>query len=97
MKRIDPNALICRSPNVVETKVDGQIVMMNVNEGKYYGPNMVGSQIWQLVQEPRTFLAICDALSELFNVESIPDYREQAREFIDVLVDKKLVEITQPS
>src|SRR4051794_25151529 len=46
----------------VSTDLGGEVAILNLEEGKYYGLEAVGSRIWSLVQEPRTVGEIRDVL-----------------------------------
>ncbi len=38
-------------PDVVWRDVDGEIVLLNVVTGQYFGLDLVGSRVWQLLQQ----------------------------------------------
>lgn len=65
----DANTLVTASENQVSSALDGEEVVLNLENGTYYGLNAVGARVWQLIQEPRTVAAICDALLDEFDVE----------------------------
>ena len=37
--------------------LDGESVVLDMSSGKYYGLNSVGSEVWNLIQQPRTVRA----------------------------------------
>ncbi len=50
-------------PDVVWREIDGEIVLLNVVTGLYYGLDEAGAAIWRLVvQAPTTLQAVHDGL-----------------------------------
>jgi len=58
----------------VSRELDGEVVILSLRTGMYYGLDSVGARIWQLIQEPRTVNEVCDAILEEYEVE--PDQCE---------------------
>ncbi|MGH4119450.1 lasso peptide biosynthesis PqqD family chaperone [Clostridium sp.] len=52
------------------TDMNGEIVMMDINKGKYYGFNIVGSRIWELIEKPLEVKKIISILLKEFNVDA---------------------------
>jgi hypothetical protein len=48
----------------------GELVMLSVGAGRYYGLNSVGARIWELLETPMTVAQICDRLCEEYKVEA---------------------------
>ena len=57
-----------RSAEVVSTNVDGEEVLLSIENGTYYGLNSVASRIWQLIKQPKSFDALCCVLQNEFDV-----------------------------
>jgi hypothetical protein len=60
---ISEATIICRSPSVVTAEVDGEIVMMNIEQGRYFGLDDIGSDIWKRIEPPCSFAVLIDALA----------------------------------
>jgi len=75
---------------MVTTKMDGEIVMMSIDNGEYYGLDRVGSRIWEIIEKPVLVNALIDTLLDEFEVG-----REQCEmdtfEFLNQLFEKKLL------
>ena len=41
--------------NLCSSIVDDELVMMDINQGKYFGMNQIGLRIWQLIQKKSLF------------------------------------------
>jgi hypothetical protein len=55
-------------PDVVWREIDGEIVLLNVVTGLYYGLDEAGAAIWRLVvQAPTTLQAVYDGLLGQFD------------------------------
>lgn len=50
--------------------MDGETVMMDIDKGKYYGFNNVGSRIWELVEKPIKVDDVISALLKEFNIDN---------------------------
>ena len=56
------------NPDVVWREIDGEIVLLNVVTGLYYGLDEPGAAIWrQVVEAPTTLKAVCESLSPHFD------------------------------
>jgi hypothetical protein len=54
--------IVSRSPSVLTAEVDGEIVMMSIERGHYFGLDYIGSDIWKRIQPPCSFAALIDGL-----------------------------------
>jgi hypothetical protein len=61
-KSISEATLIHRTASVLTAEVDKQIVMMDVESGRYLGLDDIGSVIWQRLETPRSFGELIDGL-----------------------------------
>jgi hypothetical protein len=60
--------IFTRSTDVDWTVLDGEAVLINLENGFYYTLNRVGTVIWELFTGDQTLEAICSALCERFDV-----------------------------
>jgi hypothetical protein len=61
--------LISRSPSVLAAEVDGEIVMMSIEQGRYFGLDDIGSDIWKRIEQPCSFAALVDGLVADYDAE----------------------------
>jgi|SRR5215217_95141 len=76
----------------VSTDLGGEVAILNLKKGAYYGLEDVGARIWSLLQEPITVGEIRNILVSEYEVE--PDRCE--RDLIALLqrlADEELVEV----
>jgi hypothetical protein len=62
-------AVISRSPSVLAAEVDGEIVMMSIEQGRYFGLDDIGSDIWKRIEQPCSFAALVDALATDYDAD----------------------------
>lgn len=55
--------IISRSPSVLTAEVEGEIVMMSIEQGRYFGLDDIGSDIWNRIEPPCSFAALVDRLA----------------------------------
>ena len=59
---IADTTVISRSPSVLTAEVDGEIVMMSIEQGRYFGLDDIGSDIWKRIEPPCSFVELIDQL-----------------------------------
>jgi hypothetical protein len=53
----------------VSSDLGGEVAILDLKAGVYYGLDAVGARIWSLIQEPRTVNEILNILLEEYEVE----------------------------
>jgi len=77
----------------VSCDVAGEAAVLNLNNGVYYGLDKVGARIWNLVQEPKTFAELRDAMLAEFEVEPA-QLESDLRVLLDELAQQELITVT---
>lgn len=72
---------IVASPDLLTTRVDGEVMAMNVAEGACYGLDLIGSRIWDLVAKPISVAELVDRLTSEYAVS-----RDQCRADVGALL-----------
>jgi hypothetical protein len=67
--RVDLNTRVARSEEVLTSEVDGEVVMMSIEQGTYSGLDGIGSEIWRLLESPLKVSEICDRMVARYDVE----------------------------
>lgn len=62
--------VIVQKTGLDSTDMNGEIVMMDINKGKYYGFNIVGSRIWELIANPLQVKEVISIILKEFNVDA---------------------------
>ena len=89
---IGPATLLKTSGEAISSDVDGEIVLISVASGRYFGLDPVSSEIWRRLEEPTSFEALRAGLQAHFEGEPETIERE-ALVFVTGLVDRGLVEV----
>lgn len=84
--------VVCRDPELVVSELNEATIMLSIRNEKYYGFEAVGSRIWQLIEQPMTIEAVCDALEAEFDVDREVCEAETLA-FIQQLLDESLVTV----
>lgn len=76
--------------NFVETEVDGEPVIMQIEKGFFFTLNTTSSAIWNAIDGTTNLSDIVSRMADTFNVsESVCS--ADVKEFVQSLIDNKLV------
>lgn len=82
-----------RSSAALTATVNDEIVMLDPEQGAYFGLSRVASRIWELIAEPTSVEDICATLRTEYGVE--PDTcHHDVTAFLDDLVRARLITVT---
>lgn len=93
MNIIHHQSIIQRSNKLVSSNMDGETVMMSIENGEYFGLNSVGSRMWELIENPIKVDTLIELLLAEFDV-SREQCEAETMEFLNHLLEKKLLTIT---
>ena len=80
-------------PDVVWRDVDGEIVLLNVITGQYFGLDGSGSRVWQILDRGAVSVgAVCETLSTEFDVDRAT-IESDVTTLVNELVAQQLVSI----
>lgn len=79
-------------PDQVSSDLGEEVVILNLESGKYHGLEDVGARIWELARESRTAGDIEEALLAEYDVEPEQCWRDLTN-LLHGLADRGLVEI----
>jgi hypothetical protein len=90
---IPGSSTIVQAGDQVSTDLAGEVVILGLKSGGYYGLNSVGARIWSLIQEPRRLADIRRAILEEYEVDGDRCERD-LQELLQQLTAEGLIEIT---
>ena len=61
--------VIARSPTVLAAEVDGEIVMMSIDKGRYFGLDDIASDIWKRIDPPCPFGELIERLAADYDAD----------------------------
>jgi len=92
MKEISMDSIICQRPDVVATSIDGEVVMMSIENGAYYGLDFIASRIWELIASPCQVAKLIETLMLDFEVERSSCERDVVK-FLQELQKDKVIQV----
>lgn len=66
---MEENRVFDKRPDVIERELDGEVVLLDLNTGIYYGMNEVGTGVWGLLDGKRRVGEIVDWVAANYDVE----------------------------
>ena len=68
-KEISKESVIKQIDDIVASEIDGETVMMSIENGSYYGLDPIGSYVWELLETPIKVADLIDTLLEKYDVD----------------------------
>lgn len=90
MTIITAETILTRDPDLVCAEMDGDLVMMSVANGAYYGISGVGPRIWELLEQPTSIKEIVKVITTEFDVDA-ERAQTDALAFAEQLIEMRLV------
>ena len=63
------DTLFARAPDITASAVDGELVMMDIDSGRYYRLNGVATHVWEALDRPKSAQELCLTLQAAYDVE----------------------------
>jgi hypothetical protein len=79
-----------RNPEMVSGNMDGEIVMLSLQRGEYFGLDKVGSRIWELIEQSIVVDTIKKVLLDEYEVDVLTCEKDLL-EFLEDLESKGLI------
>jgi len=92
-KEIGPDTVLQRKPGLLFNEIDGEVVMLSIENSEYYGMDKVGSRIWHLLENSMPFRELVEALMKEFEVTE-EQCTADTLAFLRKITDKKLIDLT---
>ncbi|EFQ82223.1 hypothetical protein HMPREF0063_12588 [Aeromicrobium marinum DSM 15272] len=91
MTRVDPAVAYARRAGVNAVDMDGELVMMGLEQGEYYGLRGTAASIWGYLEQASDVQTLASRLAEEYDVE-VDRCRPDVVRFLDDLLRRGLVE-----
>ena len=89
---IGPETVVVQDKEPIATKLDDEIVMLSPRAEAYFGLGEVGSEIWNLISEPRRVADICAKLCDDYDIDAATCERDVIG-FLSQLLDRHLIRV----
>lgn len=91
---LNENSSVVKTKNSIESSIDGEVVLMNLDNNEYYAMDETGSMIWKMLDKPVLIKDIVRALMEDYEVEQQTCLQDTVQ-FLQQLLDKKIIEVAR--
>lgn len=91
-KVINKETKIIQNQRIVSSELDGEIVMMSIEKGRYYRFDSVGSTIWSMTKNEVKVTEVVKNLIELYDV-TYQKCEQEVIEFLEKLQKDELVNV----
>ncbi|ESU32075.1 hypothetical protein G3A_13140 [Bacillus sp. 17376] len=83
---------VVQKPGNIVSDMDGEKVMLNIDNGNYYNLGEIGGVIWEMIKEPISIERLIYMLMEEFDVEK-KDCESHLISFLTNLSSECLIEV----
>lgn len=80
------------SDDVVFRELDGEAVLLNMQSGTYFGLDVVGTRVWQLIEQYGALATVLEEVVREFDVDADVATRDLVQ-LVEQLAARGLVEI----
>ena len=89
---IETTTKLIKSPEILASEMDDELVMMSFENNAYYGLDSIGRAIWELLDSSMTPIALADCLIKEYDVTQ-EQCLNDILPFLETLLEKKLIVI----
>jgi hypothetical protein len=93
MHTLRGQSLVAAAKDQVSCDLAGEAAILGLRDGVYYGLDLVGARVWNLIREPTTFAALRDKLLGEFEVDAA-NLESDLRGLLEQLSKQGLVVVT---
>lgn len=90
--RVNSASIITRNEGLITADMDGEKVMLHIENGKYYALDSISSRIWELIEQPQSIACLVEALIKEYAVT-----RQQCQDdiiaFLQELYSQELIRL----
>jgi hypothetical protein len=79
-----------RRANLLGSRIQEEIVFFDPEAGKYYATGTVGAEIWEFLEAPKTFSAICEHLLDVYDIDEAT-CKNEVSAFLKDMIDARMV------
>lgn len=81
-----------RNPEQIFTDMDGETVMLNIEQGSYFGIGGTGNRIWELLAEAKTVDELVTVICNEYEVSGA-ECKEDVLNFCRSLLEQDLAQV----
>jgi hypothetical protein len=92
LNQLTPETIIGRSEALLSSNLGEDVVMMDIEQGSYYGLEAVAARIWALTEQPVSVGALCEQLVAEYQVAP-EQCRQEVITFLGELLERQIVQV----
>ncbi len=93
---MDLKDIVEANSNLMMADLEGEAVLLNIQTGRYFGLNEVGTTVWSLLKTPCSIEDILQHMQELYEVSS-DALQEDLLQFLADMEKRNLLRINVPA
>ena len=91
---IEDSTILKRKSEILSSDMDGETVMMSVENSEYYSLSPIGTRIWEIVEQEISYKDLISKLMSEYKVDA-DTCKSDTEEFINELINKGLVDLVK--
>jgi hypothetical protein len=92
--KIQMDTIVVQKIEIDAVDMDGEKVMMNLDKGKYYGLNSIGSHIWEIIKSPLSVESVILKLLAEYDIDE-KTCKESVMTFLERMYKEGLICISR--
>lgn len=94
IQNISSTHIVTQGEGNIVSDMDGEKVMLSIENGKYYNLGEMGGAIWDLIKSPTSINQLVNSLLAQYEVEQ-RECEEQVMIFLKMLNDEGLIKVEE--
>lgn len=90
---LSPNARISKRQDLLTSEIDGKIVLLGVDSGKYFAFDDISTDIWNRLDSQPFLLDLCKALANDYDADPKTIHMDVCK-VLAMLAENHLIDIT---
>ena len=90
-KTLNTKTIYERSSDLMVADMDGEMVMMDVEQGSYFAINQVGAHLWTQLETPQSVQALMQSVLETFATDDAAQVQTDVDRFLNDLATHNLI------
>jgi len=96
MSTISLETAISRRQDILTADMSGELVMMRLDRGMYYGMQTVATFIWKQLDQQRTVAEVCQQVLANFNGAEREQCQQDILAFVTDMHQEELIDVHEP-
>ena len=91
---INNTDILSRNVEILSSDMDGETVMMSVENSEYYSLSKVGTKIYDILSKEMSFTELIDILTKEYSVDR-EVCEKDTKEFLEELLKKNIIKMKE--